>query len=83
MYYSINCTEIDEKQKLAFAAEIHEQLGLPVSDTHVAGSDPFIQLNRFGNDVTISRMTRLPDLQTVADTMEKVADQFFPERLTQ
>jgi len=79
MYYSITCTNLTPAQKQEFAGELHEQLGLPVSTTHIGGSEPFIQIDRFGNDVTISRMTRLPDPEAVASKMEDVAEKFFAQ----
>ena len=62
----------EKKEHLAY--ELADKLGYLSSRTHIPGDFPFIQIDRGGDDVTISRITNLSDedRNTLIDKAEKI-----------
>lgn len=52
-----------QNKKDELATELARELKLPKAYCHLVGQFPFIEVDRFHNDVTISRVTHLTDKQ--------------------
>ena len=67
----------NEDRKELLARTLGYKLNLPISNNHISGDFPFIQMDRYGSDVTISRITRMSE--EAIEKMVKKADKIFDE----
>ena len=77
MYYQYNSQSRGWKpeKKLELARKLQEALALKLSASHLTGGFPFIELDRYGNDVTISRITGLSEKEQIK--LVRVADKIY------
>ena len=83
MYYSFPTKHCLDKEK--FIEALAAFTGWPVAYSSWErgdGKSPFIEVNRFGDDVTLSRITHLPDEERDKITVlaEKIAKGYFPKK---
>jgi len=79
MYYQYTSQSKGWKQdkKSELADRLAHALTLMLSASHLTGSFPFVQVDRYGNDVTISRITHLSEKER--ERLVKIADKVYDE----
>ena len=77
MYYQFNTQSKGwkEDRKPELADKLAYELELQMSKAHLTGSFPFVQVDRYGDDVTISRITNLSVKQQ--EKLVKAADKIY------